>query len=436
VSRLKSLLHLSFIGSLFSSLVVTCLDGSAAFCSLSEKTVLVKCSSNMTSNGRFALRAVAVGFLICAGCSSSQPSNSASTGPVPAEQQAIDARDASRLNRLLEKRDRDVSDEKFSLGPSDVLDISVPIEELEHREVRVTPQSTITLPLIGEMSVAGMTEEQFTEALKDRLSTYMHDPPVAVFVKSYGSRQVAVTGAVQKPGLYTLSTQSDSLIDMLSRAGGMTGDAATRIIFIPNDSGAEQHAAMFNPILSDSDSSSASVDSWNPGRVQKTTLTAIQPEAPDPQNSPDSGSFPASSLAKLHPIMIDLNDPPMREYLNMPARPGDVLIVPSAGQVTVGGWVATPGAYKLTPNMTALSAISSAGGALFSSSGEILRTSSNGDRLSIPLDLSDIKNGKQPDVPVTSGDAVLVDRSAAGAVPYMFYEIFTKFGTGMYIPVP
>jgi hypothetical protein len=193
---------------------------------------------------------------------------------------------------------------------------------------------------------------------------------------------------------------------------------------------------MFNPIPSDSDSASASVDSWNPGRVQKTTLTAIQPEVPDPQNSPDDGSFPASSLAKLHPIMIDLNDPPMREYLNMPARPGDVLIVPSAGQVTVGGWVATPGAYKLTPNMTALSAISSAGGALFSSSGEILRTSSNGDRLSIPLDLSDIKKGKQPDVPVTSGDVVLVDRSAAGAVPYMFYEIFTKFGTGMYIPVP
>jgi len=126
----------------------------------------------------------------------------------------------------------------------------------------------------------------------------------------------------------------------------------------------------------------------------------------------------------------------MREYLNMPARPGDVLIVPSAGQVTVGGWVATPGAYKLTPNMTALSAISSAGGALFSSSGEILRTAASGDRLSIPLDLSDIKSGTEPDVPVTSGDVVLVDRSAAGAVPYLFYEIFTKFGTGMYIPVP
>src|SRR5580704_4977327 len=51
--------------------------------------------------------------------------------------------------------------------------------------IGVTPQSTITLPLIGEMSVAGMTEEQFTEALKVRLSMYMHDPPVAVFVKSY-----------------------------------------------------------------------------------------------------------------------------------------------------------------------------------------------------------------------------------------------------------
>lgn len=397
--------------------------------------MLVKYSSDVSSAERFVWRALSFGFLICMGCSTSQPPGS-STGTVPAEQQTIDARDANRLNRLLEERGRDVSDAEFSLGPSDVLDISVPIEELEHREVRVTPESTITLPLIGQMSVAGMSEEQFTEALKDRLSTYMHDPPVAVFVKSYGSREVAITGAVQKPGLYTLHTQSDSLMDMLSRAGGMTGDAATRLIFIPNESGAGKPSAMFNPIPADSDGPSASVDNPSAGGVQNTALTAIQPETPGLQNSPNPAAFPASSLAKLHPIMIDLNDPPMREYLNMPARPGDVLIVPSAGQVTVGGWVATPGAYKLTPNMTALSAISSAGGALFSSNGEILRTSANGDRLSIPLNLSDIKSGKESDVAVTSGDVVLVDRSAAGAVPYLFYEIFTKFGTGMYIPVP
>jgi protein involved in polysaccharide export with SLBB domain len=374
----------------------------------------------------------------CASCSTAKVNTQAtsSTGPVPLEQAAIDSRDATKLNQLLEERDRDTSASEFSLGPSDVLDISVPIEELEHREVRVTPESTITLPLIGEMSVAGMTEEQFTETLKEKLSKYMRDPPVAVFVKSYGSREVAVTGAVQKPGLYTLHSQSDSLMDMLSRAGGMTGDAATRLIFIPTESEAGQQAAMFSPIPTNTDNPAAASDSSSSGEIRKTALTAILSEPPEVQNSPAPSAFPASSLAKLHPIMIDLNDPPMREYLNMPARPGDVLIVPAAGQVTVGGWVVNPGAYKLTPNMTALSAISSAGGALFSSSAEILRTSASGDRLSIPLDLSDIKSGKEPDVPVTSGDVVLVDRSATGAVPYLFYEIFTKFGTGMYIPAP
>jgi protein involved in polysaccharide export with SLBB domain len=102
----------------------------------------------------------------------------------------------------------------------------------------------------------------------------------------------------------------------------------------------------------------------------------------------------------------------------------------------VDGWVQNPGAFKIAPGMTALSAISAAGGALFSSSAEILRTASNGQRLSVALDIAKVQKGQEADVPVQSGDVVMVDRSTVGAVPYAFYVLFNKFGTGMMLPVP
>jgi protein involved in polysaccharide export with SLBB domain len=86
--------------------------------------------------------------------------------------------------------------------------------------------------------------------------------------------------------------------------------------------------------------------------------------------------------------------------------------------------------------MTALSAISAAGGALFSYSAEVLRTDSNGQRLSIPVDISKVQKGEEVDVPVQSGDVVMVDKSAAGAVPYAFYVLYQKVGTGLAVPIP
>ena len=91
--------------------------------------------------------------------------------------------------------------------------------------------NAIRLPLVGVMSVKGMKEEDLTNALRQRLSVYMHNPPVALFVKSYGSRQVAVTGAVEKPGLYSLTSSSESLMDVIGRAGGRTSEAAARVLW-------------------------------------------------------------------------------------------------------------------------------------------------------------------------------------------------------------
>jgi protein involved in polysaccharide export with SLBB domain len=86
--------------------------------------------------------------------------------------------------------------------------------------------------------------------------------------------------------------------------------------------------------------------------------------------------------------------------------------------------------------MTALSAISAAGGALFSNSAQVLRAANDGQRSTTPVNISRVQKGEEADVPVQSGDVVMVDRSAVGALPYAAYTLFSKFGTGMYLPIP
>jgi protein involved in polysaccharide export with SLBB domain len=136
--------------------------------------------------------------------------------------------------------------------------------------------------------------------------------------------------------------------------------------------------------------------------------------------------------ASVVPIVIDLSNPSMTGCLNLPARPGDIILVPAAGQVGVYGWVSHPGSFDVTAGMTVLGAVTAAGGAMFSSNAELLRTE-RGSRISIPLDLSKVESGKASDLPVQGGDVVLIKSSAVGAVPYGVYTLLSKFGTGLYL---
>jgi protein involved in polysaccharide export with SLBB domain len=385
---------------------------------------------------------------IPAGSPSAQLPPGKISASMAATSQANELNDDQRLEQLWHERTRDNLASDFTLGPGDLLEISVPLEQLEHREVRVSSADNIELPLAGVVSVRGMNEQQLIADLRRRLSKYMYDPPVSLFVKQYGSREVAVVGAVQKPGIYTLTSRSETLMDMISKAGGTASGAASTVIFVPAESGGaglpQSRFARIAPDRIDF----AQVDNAGGGEPGETSLGrrretalanagrvgAIEPIAAEPENP--IGAFLSPQLARMRPITISTIDPQTQRYLEIPARPGDVLLVASAGEVTVGGWVQNPGAYKVTPGMTALSAISAAGGAMFSSSAEVLRTGISGERVSIPVNIPAVQKGEQGDVSMQSGDVVVVDRSAAGAIPYAAYELFSKFGSGMMFPIP
>src|SRR5215472_10900656 len=103
-------------------------------------------------------------------------------------------------NRAAENSAASSSSHSFTLGPGDLLRISVPsIDELKNRTVRVSEHDTVALPLLGTINVNGMTEDDLRSELIHRLKKYMYQPQVEIFLEHTENREVAVLGSIRKP---------------------------------------------------------------------------------------------------------------------------------------------------------------------------------------------------------------------------------------------
>ena len=189
----------------------------------------------LSNPSKFAL---GLAFATLAGCATHEPNANSpaqiSANPIAAVSIAGDSGDVQKLADLWLKRSKEKAATDFPIGVGDVVEISVPsIDELRSRTVRISGDGTVALPFIGKLEAAGLTEEELQQKLVERLKQYMYSPRVIVFVKEYRSRQVAVLGAVPKPGLYSVSSGADTLLDVLSQAGGISPGADPKLYLIP-----------------------------------------------------------------------------------------------------------------------------------------------------------------------------------------------------------
>ena len=89
----------------------------------------------------------------------------------------------------------------------------------------------MSFPLIGELDITGLTVNQFTKTLEQRLSEYLVNPQVTVNIAQLGTTRVYVLGEVNKPGLYELN-KSHKVLDAIGAANGFTKDAAKKKVFL------------------------------------------------------------------------------------------------------------------------------------------------------------------------------------------------------------
>ena len=134
----------------------------------------------------------------------------------------------------------------YRVGPSDVLAVSVfQVEDLG-RNVQVSANGEIALPLIGKIAAGGKTVGELETEIAERYGErYLQSPQVSVFVKEANSQRVTVSGAVNKPGMVPL-TGPTTLLQTVALSGGLTTAADPRGVLVFRTVDRRRMAAKFD----------------------------------------------------------------------------------------------------------------------------------------------------------------------------------------------
>lgn len=247
----------------------------------------------------------------------------------------------------------------YQVGPGDILDIAVIGNDEASRVPTVQTNGAVTLPLLGEVQVAGLTVAEIQRKVTNLLEKdYLVKPQVEVKVREYHSQFVSVVGEVNNPGRKPLRGRT-RLFDALSESGGFKTSASGEVTVTRVDGTFEGGAR---------------------------TIKVRVSNAATPQD------------------IINLE---------LPLRSGDIITASPKYFVTVDGEVNRPSRYPIESDLTVTGAISLAGGPTRFASGtvKVRRTDPQSGKVTlIEVSLKDVRNGKKPDVPLLPNDVVSVPR--------------------------
>ena len=186
----------------------------------------------MSRNGSIFGAALAVsGILACGSLAKSQqvPDTATERASVNLVASAVRNAPAARSDDTSLTRPTEQTPSSFKVGGGDVLGILVWKEKDLSPTVTVRPDGNITMPLIGELHVAGLTPVQIEDMLQVQLKSLLLQPKVTVTVVEIHSLMVYITGEVGRPGAYPLNTQM-TVLQLIAQAGGLTEFASKKHI--------------------------------------------------------------------------------------------------------------------------------------------------------------------------------------------------------------
>ncbi len=280
----------------------------------------------------------------------------------------------------------------YVLGPNDeIVILAVDADEIANKPIRITTSGDINLPLVGRIHAAGMTLEGLEAEVNERLMKYIREPNVAINVTQFKSQPVSVFGAVGSPGVVQLEGRK-TLIEVLSMAGGLKGDAGSRI-----------------------------------------RITRKREWGDIPQSSAvTEGEY---SVAEVNIRSIENATQPED---NIQILPFDVITVARAEVVYVMGEVKRPGGFALNDRRTislieALARAEGLGSTAASKDAKIIRPVPGGNRIEIAVNLQDVLKGKTKDVMLQPDDILYVPNSYAKGAFRRTLDTVISMTTGVII---
>ena len=125
--------------------------------------------------------------------------------------------------------------QEFLIGQGDILEVSVWNEPDLSKTVTVRLDKRISLPLIGDVVVTGITLKDMSNILTHKFSKYISNPNVVVILQESKSKRYYLIGRVNQPGEFPLDFPL-TVLQALARAGGFTEWAETKDILIMRSS--------------------------------------------------------------------------------------------------------------------------------------------------------------------------------------------------------
>ncbi len=116
---------------------------------------------------------------------------------------------------------------EYKISAADLISVTVYDVQDMSRKARVDGKGVISLPLVGSVKIGGKTLAEARELIEKKLADYVVRPQVSLFIEEYGNKLFFVMGEVQKPGSYSMPTESRvTVLEAISTAGGFTPVAA------------------------------------------------------------------------------------------------------------------------------------------------------------------------------------------------------------------
>lgn len=135
----------------------------------------------------------------------------------------------------------------YTLGAGDRLRVDLFQAPQYSGEQEVQIDGTLNLPLVGKISVKGLTIDQATATLSTAYAQYLRRPVVTLSLLQRRPIQIGIAGEVNRPGTYTVpinaeTSQLPRVTQLIEAAGGITQIADLRQVQVrrPLPTGGEQ----------------------------------------------------------------------------------------------------------------------------------------------------------------------------------------------------
>lgn len=133
----------------------------------------------------------------------------------------------------------------YRIGIDDELQISVWKEPDLSAAVAVRHDGMITLPLVNDIRVVGLTTKELQTLLEEKLKAFVNEPQITINVRLMRSQRVYLIGSVARQGPFPL-TGNMTVLQLISEAGGLGPFAKSRSIHILRTVNGRQIRIPFN----------------------------------------------------------------------------------------------------------------------------------------------------------------------------------------------